>query len=87
MNNLLLIQPKKILKKLYPKAIWNFNRDENVIYLSFDDGPIPGLTEWVLGELERYKAKATFFRKNSTVFVMRFSTVLYLIKPKYKLGY
>jgi len=57
----LLIQPKPILKKVYPKAVWNLSRTEKTIYLTFDDGPIPGLTEWVLDELERYKAKATFF--------------------------
>jgi len=32
-----------------------------VIYLTFDDGPIAGLTEWVLDELKKYNAKATFF--------------------------
>lgn len=34
---------------------------EKIIYLTFDDGPIPGLTEWVLDELKKYNAKATFF--------------------------
>jgi peptidoglycan-N-acetylglucosamine deacetylase len=61
MNNPLLIQPKSFLKKIYPKAIWNFARTEKIIYLTFDDGPIPELTEWVLQELERFNAKATFF--------------------------
>lgn len=36
-------------------------RNEKAIYLTFDDGPIPELTEWVLEELGRYNAKATFF--------------------------
>jgi peptidoglycan-N-acetylglucosamine deacetylase len=61
MKNLLLIQPKAVLKKIYPKAIWNFNRTEKNIYLTFDDGPIPGVTEWVLDELKKHSAKATFF--------------------------
>ncbi|MEI6021134.1 MAG: polysaccharide deacetylase family protein [Bacteroidota bacterium] len=61
MKNLLLIQPKAVLKMLYPKAIWHYNRTEKTIYLSFDDGPIEGLTEWVLEELEKVSAKATFF--------------------------
>ena len=34
---------------------------EKKIYLTFDDGPIPQITEWVLGVLDRYKIKATFF--------------------------
>lgn len=37
------------------------NTNEKIIYLTFDDGPIPGLTEWVLDELKKYDAKATFF--------------------------
>ncbi len=61
MKNLLLIQPRKFLKKIYPAAIWNYSRDEKAIYLTFDDGPITGLTEWVLDELNKHKAKATFF--------------------------
>lgn len=61
MNNILLIQPKSILKKIYPKATWNLNRTEKIIYLTFDDGPIPELTEWVLAELLKFKAQATFF--------------------------
>ncbi|MGZ4041953.1 MAG: polysaccharide deacetylase family protein [Bacteroidia bacterium] len=46
---------------LYPKALWKVNTAEKYIYLTFDDGPIPGLTEWVLDELKKYNAKATFF--------------------------
>lgn len=61
MKNPLLIQPKAFLKKIYPRAVWNLERDEKTIYLTFDDGPIPGLTEWVLEELNKYNAKATFF--------------------------
>ena len=58
---LLLIQPKPFLKLIYPKAIWKINTSEKIIYLTFDDGPIPGLTEWVLDELKKHNAKATFF--------------------------
>jgi peptidoglycan/xylan/chitin deacetylase (PgdA/CDA1 family) len=61
MKNLLLIQPKSFLKKLYPKAVWKINTTEKIIYLTFDDGPIPELTEWVIDELNKYNAKATFF--------------------------
>src|SRR3989338_5920180 len=34
---------------------------EKVLYLTFDDGPSPGITDWVLDTLARYNAKATFF--------------------------
>lgn len=37
------------------------NRSEKTIYLTFDDGPIPGLTEWVLDTLKRFQVRATFF--------------------------
>lgn len=61
MKNFLLIQPKSFLKLIYPKALWRINTSEKIIYLTFDDGPIPGLTEWVLDELQKFNAKATFF--------------------------
>jgi peptidoglycan/xylan/chitin deacetylase (PgdA/CDA1 family) len=58
---MLLIQPRRFLRKVYPKALWHLDRREKTIYLTFDDGPIPGITEWVLDELDNHKAKATFF--------------------------
>jgi len=45
----------------YSKRIWHFPRAEKTIYLTFDDGPIPEVTPWVLNELKKYNAKATFF--------------------------
>jgi peptidoglycan-N-acetylglucosamine deacetylase len=60
-KNSLLIQPHGLLKKIYPKAVWHLNRNEKTIYLTFDDGPIPQLTDWVLEELKAFNAKATFF--------------------------
>lgn len=62
------------MRALYPDFIWNIKRDEKVIYLTFDDGPIPDITEFVLEELAKYQAKATFFcigdnvRKHPEVF-------------------
>lgn len=58
---MLLIQPRRFLRKIYPKALWHYTREEKNIYLTFDDGPIPGITEWVLDELALHRAKATFF--------------------------
>lgn len=58
---MLLIQPRRFLKKVYPKAQWHFGREEKNLYLTFDDGPVPGITEWILDELKKYEAKATFF--------------------------
>lgn len=49
------------LSTLYPSLIWKKKCDDKIIYLTFDDGPIPGITDYVLEELEKYKASATFF--------------------------
>lgn len=40
---------------------WNIRTSEKNIYLTFDDGPIPEITPWVIQLLEQYRAKATFF--------------------------
>lgn len=46
---------------VYPDALWRMDTGEKVIYLTFDDGPTPEVTEWVLSTLETWHAKATFF--------------------------
>jgi peptidoglycan/xylan/chitin deacetylase (PgdA/CDA1 family) len=50
-----------LLSVIYPSLVWKKRVNENIIYLTFDDGPIPGITEYVLKELHKYNAKATFF--------------------------
>ena len=50
-----------LLKKLYHECLWNVKTSENVLYLTFDDGPTPAVTPFVLDELKKYNAKATFF--------------------------
>ncbi|QHT66484.1 polysaccharide deacetylase family protein [Rhodocytophaga rosea] len=50
-----------LVKKLYPSFLWNKPTHTKEIYLTFDDGPIPEVTEWVLEQLAAYQAKATFF--------------------------
>jgi peptidoglycan/xylan/chitin deacetylase (PgdA/CDA1 family) len=49
------------LPKLFPSLLWRVLGEEKVIYLTFDDGPIPGPTEFVVEQLKRHHAKATFF--------------------------
>ena len=49
------------LKKLYPGCIWDMPGKEKTLYLSFDDGPHPTITPFVLQQLKNYHAKATFF--------------------------
>lgn len=67
MKNLFLIQPKSFLRSFYPEALWKIDTQQKNIYLTFDDGPVPGITEWVLDELKRFNAKATFFCVGSNV--------------------
>jgi len=50
-----------IVRKIYPDLIWHLPTQGKKIYLTFDDGPIPGLTTWVLEQLNKYNARATFF--------------------------
>ncbi|MFT3748730.1 MAG: polysaccharide deacetylase family protein [Agriterribacter sp.] len=50
-----------LLKKLYSAAIWGMPDREKVIYLTFDDGPHPEITLFVLEQLRKFNAKATFF--------------------------
>lgn len=54
-------QPPRILRALYPGALWRMNPNEKSVYLTFDDGPIPDITPWVLDLLDKYDIKATFF--------------------------
>jgi peptidoglycan-N-acetylglucosamine deacetylase len=49
------------LKHLYPGCTWQMPGREKKIYLSFDDGPHPAATSFVLETLKKYNAKATFF--------------------------
>ncbi|MEN8250077.1 MAG: polysaccharide deacetylase family protein [Bacteroidota bacterium] len=49
------------ITKLFPGILWHYRRIEKVLYLTFDDGPLPEVTPWVLEQLKRYNAKATFF--------------------------
>lgn len=56
-----LVQPTYLIKSIYPKAIWRKEPTEKKLYLTFDDGPIPEITTWVLDVLKQYNVKATFF--------------------------
>lgn len=51
----------RIVHWLYPKFTWHKGRGEKNIYLTFDDGPVPEITPFVLDQLRKYNAKATFF--------------------------
>ncbi len=56
-----LIKSPQLLKWYYSDLIWNKDRSKKIVYLTFDDGPIPNVTEFVLNTLKTFGIKATFF--------------------------
>jgi peptidoglycan/xylan/chitin deacetylase (PgdA/CDA1 family) len=56
-----LVKTPQIIQNLFPNFTWRIPTQEKVLYLTFDDGPIPQVTPWVLEQLNAYEAKATFF--------------------------
>ena len=57
----------ELVKSIFPNFVWNIQTDKNELYLTFDDGPTPEVTEWVLDQLSCYNAKATFFCIGSNI--------------------
>ncbi|NBU80911.1 MAG: polysaccharide deacetylase family protein [Flavobacteriaceae bacterium] len=55
------VKTNYFIKKIFPNYIWDIPNHENKVFLTFDDGPIPEITEWTLEQLKKYDAKATFF--------------------------
>lgn len=56
-----MVQPPGWLKLFYPAAFWRGSASEKVVYLTFDDGPIPEVTPWVVDLLQQQGIQATFF--------------------------
>jgi len=56
-----LTRPPRWIDRLYPSFTWRFSVSEPIVYLTFDDGPDPEITPFVLDLLEQYDWKATFF--------------------------
>lgn len=72
-----LVKTPHFIKSLFPNFIWSMPKgDRKTLYLTFDDGPIPCITSWVLDSLSEYNAKATFFcvgenvKKNLDIYKM-----------------
>lgn len=61
-------QPPLLYRLLFPEAIWRIKHGKRkLVFLTFDDGPIPEVTPWVLDTLDRYGVKATFFMVGDNV--------------------
>ena len=64
---MIIEQPAIYLRWLYPKALWRMDRRERSVYLTFDDGPIPESTPFILDTLRHYGIKAAFFMVGDNV--------------------
>lgn len=51
----------RFIKWIFPNYVWDIPNNDKKVFLTFDDGPTPEITEWVLEQLRKYDAKATFF--------------------------
>ena len=58
---MIIEQPSKWLRWLYPQALWRMDVNDHSVYLTFDDGPIPESTPYILKVLKEFDVKATFF--------------------------
>lgn len=73
LDALLFTKTNPLLRSIYPACLWSIKTTRKTAYLTFDDGPIPEVTPFVLDELKKYNAKATFFcigknvEKNSAI--------------------
>jgi len=56
-----MFKTPRFLRLIYKRRTWGFSIERNSIYLTFDDGPHPDITPWVLDELKKQDVKATFF--------------------------
>lgn len=64
---MILEQPSFWLRWIYPRALWRMDKNERAVYLTFDDGPIPEATPFILETLRKFDAKATFFMVGDNV--------------------
>ncbi len=65
---MLIEQPPLLYRLLFPEAVWRLKKNRvKTVYLTFDDGPNPNVTPWVLDVLDRYGIKATFFMVGDNV--------------------
>lgn len=56
-----LFKTPRFFRWIFPNKTWGFSRLENAVYLTFDDGPDPEITPWILDFLKEHQIHATFF--------------------------
>ena len=79
------VKTPAFLKRWYSQLVWDVPSDEKVLYLTFDDGPTPEVTTWVLEELDKFNAKATFFCLGKNI--AQFSSIYHdILKRGHRVG-
>lgn len=63
-----LVRPPLLARWFFPGVVWRIKTKKKQLYLTFDDGPVPEVTPWVLDELRKHGVKATFFCVGENVF-------------------
>lgn len=58
---MLIEQPARWLRLFYPHALWRMDKKDHSVYITFDDGPIPEATPFILDVLDEFEVKAMFF--------------------------
>jgi len=76
----LFIQPPGIIRQIYPEADWRIENTSKEVFLTFDDGPIPEVTPWVIDLLGKYSIRSTFFCVGENV--KKFPSVYKLITER-----
>ena len=69
-----LVRTPQTIQTLFPSFLWRVPTARKELYLTFDDGPIPEITPWVLEQLAEFDASATFFCVGENI--KRFPTIL-----------
>lgn len=64
---MIIEQPAIWLRWLYPRATWRMDKNDRSVYLTFDDGPIPESTPFILKTLAQFGIHATFFMVGDNV--------------------
>ena len=64
---MILEQPSFWIRWMFPRALWRMDKHDHSVYLTFDDGPIPEATPFILQTLKSYDALATFFMVGDNV--------------------
>lgn len=64
---MLIERPPRFFRRMFPQAVFRVPTDKKEVFITFDDGPIPRVTPWVLDILDRYGVKATFFMVGQNV--------------------